>query len=192
MAANGDFNLDYADCDVNLLGGGWHCDQGDVVGNSSITATADYPDFRKHAPVESEEATIEWTWGGYKEVTVEPGETEQFVYVVFRAQDRDGFCEVPAGATSLHPVLTSADQDVIDIAGGTGVGAACSSSSTSSSTPMRAASSPAATMVPSAATTSTLLESRPTAPTTRHAALTPTTRARCSSRSAKATNARRG
>ncbi|MDZ7727499.1 MAG: hypothetical protein U5Q44_04495 [Dehalococcoidia bacterium] len=42
-------------------------------------------------------------------VTVEPGETEQFVYVVFRAQDRDGWCEVPAGAVSLHPVLTSAD-----------------------------------------------------------------------------------
>ncbi|MDZ7727500.1 MAG: hypothetical protein U5Q44_04500 [Dehalococcoidia bacterium] len=41
VVANGDFNLDYADCDVNLLGGGWHCDQGDVVGNSSITATAD-------------------------------------------------------------------------------------------------------------------------------------------------------
>jgi hypothetical protein len=29
----------------------------------------------------------------------------QFVYVVFHALDRDGFCSVPPGAVSLHPVL---------------------------------------------------------------------------------------
>src|SRR5690349_11341565 len=29
----------------------------------------------------------------------------EFVFVVFHALDRDGFCSVPPGAVSLHPVL---------------------------------------------------------------------------------------
>jgi len=110
VIANGDFKLTYDECTNNLLGGGKHCDTGDLVGSSDIFATADYPDFRgKHAPVRSNTATIDWTWGGFKTVTIEPGEVEQYVYVVFRALDRDGFCNPPSGAVSLHPVLTSVD-----------------------------------------------------------------------------------
>lgn len=106
VAANGDFKLDYSGCAVNPVYGSPHCDTGDVVGSSSIFATADYPDFRgKHPPVQSFSAQVDWTWGGYKEVTVEDGETEQFKYVVLHVKDRDGFCSVPAGAVSLHPVL---------------------------------------------------------------------------------------
>lgn len=106
VAANGDFKLDYSGCAVNPVYGTPHCDTGDVVGSSSIFATADYPDFRgKHPPVQSFSAQVDWTWGGYKEVTVEDGETEQFKYVVLHVKDRDGFCSVPTGAVSLHPVL---------------------------------------------------------------------------------------
>lgn len=120
VAANGDFKLDYSGCATNALGGGKHCAPGDKVGASTLTAVADYPDFRgKHYPLLSNVATVNWTWGGYKDVTIEDGETEQYKYVVFHAVDRDGFCsqyvyeedlgyDVPE---LLHPVLTSATND---------------------------------------------------------------------------------
>ncbi|GAB4331774.1 MAG: hypothetical protein Kow0010_17310 [Dehalococcoidia bacterium] len=115
VAANGDFKLDYSGCAVNAVYGSPHCDTGDVVGSSSIFATADYPDFRgKHPPVQSFSATVDWTWGGYKDVTIEDGETEQFKYVVLHVKDRDGFCSVPAGAVSLHPVLGESVDFLID------------------------------------------------------------------------------
>lgn len=110
VTANGDFKTDLSACATNALAGGKHCKPGDKVGKGTITATADYPDFRgKHFPVASNAVTVDWTWGGYKDVTIEKGETDQFVYVVFHALDRDGFCSVPSGAVSLHPVLSSAD-----------------------------------------------------------------------------------
>jgi hypothetical protein len=111
VTANGDFRLDYKDCVTNALGGGKHCKQGDKVGTSSIDAVADYPDFRgKHFPVASNAATVTWTWGGYKDVTIEKGESDQYKYVVFHALDRDGFCDAwgSAYAESLHPVLSNA------------------------------------------------------------------------------------
>jgi hypothetical protein len=110
VAANGDFKLTYADCVTNVFAGGKHCDVDDVVGTSSIYATVDYPDFRgKHFALRSNTASITWTWGGYKEVTIEDGELDQFKYIVFRAKDRDGYCYLPEGVVSLHPVLSAAD-----------------------------------------------------------------------------------
>ncbi|GMV85728.1 MAG: hypothetical protein AMXMBFR80_15830 [Dehalococcoidia bacterium] len=110
VAANGDFKTDLTACQTNVLAGGRHCAPGDKVGTGTITATADYPDFRgKHFPVLSNAAKVDWTWGGYKDVTVEDGETDQFKYIVFHGMDRDGFCRIPTGAVSLHAVLTSAD-----------------------------------------------------------------------------------
>ncbi|MES4792474.1 MAG: hypothetical protein C4321_05345 [Chloroflexota bacterium] len=110
VTANGDFKTDLSACATNALAGGKHCKPGDKVGKGTITATADYPDFRgKHFPVASNAVTVDWTWGGYKDVTVEPGETDQFKYIVFHALDRDGFCGVPSGTVSLHPVLSSSD-----------------------------------------------------------------------------------
>jgi hypothetical protein len=99
VIANGDdgtktgpSKITFDECDVNPFGG-WHCDTGDVVGSASIWATADYPDFRgKHFPVQSFSATVDWTWGGYKGVSIEDGATEQFKYVVLHVVDRDGFC----------------------------------------------------------------------------------------------------
>lgn len=109
VTANGDFNTDLTACATNALGGGKHCKPGDKVGKGTITATADYPDFRgKHFPVASNNVTVDWTWAGYKDVTIEDGETPQFKYIVFHALDRDGFCyplSNDVGQVSLHPVL---------------------------------------------------------------------------------------
>jgi hypothetical protein len=43
--------------------------------------------------------------GGPITFTVEELDGSQFIYVVFHALDRDGFCSAPDGAVSLHPVL---------------------------------------------------------------------------------------
>ena len=113
ITANGDFNLDYSGCATNAIAGGKHCKPGDKVGAASIMATVDYPDFRgKHFPVASNTVTVDWTWGGYKDVTIEDGETPQFKYLVFHAMDRDGFCSfgyTTVGTVSLHPVYTALD-----------------------------------------------------------------------------------
>ncbi|MEX0781724.1 MAG: hypothetical protein WD557_03675 [Dehalococcoidia bacterium] len=93
--ANGDFRLAFTDCETNVIGGGKHCALDDVVGTSSIFAVADYPDFKKKPQIASTPVDLTWTWGGYKEVTIEDGETDQFKYIVFRALDRDGFCNLP-------------------------------------------------------------------------------------------------
>ena len=77
----------------SALAGGKHCKPGDKVGVATIGVTADYPDFRgKHFPVQAANLTVNWTWGGYKDVTVEAGETDMYKYIVFHAMDRDGFC----------------------------------------------------------------------------------------------------
>ena len=54
--------------------------------------------------------------GGYQSVRVErlEGGASRVSYVVFRALDRDGFCDAAAfGAVSLHPVLTDAPNDTL-------------------------------------------------------------------------------
>ena len=110
VSANGDLKTDLTACSTNALGGGKHCKTGDKVGTGKISATADYPDFRgKHFPVLSNVATVTWLWGGYKDVTVEAGETDQYKYVVFHAMDRDGFCSAPTGGVLLHSVLSVTD-----------------------------------------------------------------------------------
>jgi hypothetical protein len=114
VTANGDFKLDYSECATNAISGGKHCKPGDKVGSSTIEATVDYPEFRgKHPPVKSNPVTIDWEWGGYKDVTIEDGETPQFKYLVFHALDRDGFCyfNKAVGTRSLHPVLSELDDD---------------------------------------------------------------------------------
>lgn len=59
---------------------------------------------------------------------VENLDGSQFVYVVFHALDRDGFCQPPEGAVSLHPVihqpvdfvLEAGDGVIIETSNGTG------------------------------------------------------------------------
>jgi Domain of unknown function DUF11 len=125
VAANGDFKTDLTACASNALAGGKLCKPGDKVGVGSISAVADYPDFKKHGPVASNTATVNWTWGGFKDVTIEPGSTDQFRFVVFHGLDRDGFCDI-GGATggigvSLHPVLSGAPNDTFTFVDSNGV-----------------------------------------------------------------------
>jgi hypothetical protein len=116
VIANGDFKLDYSACATNALAGGKHCKPGDKVGASTITAVADYPDFRnKHYPLLSNVATVNWTWGGYKDVTVEADPlSTQYKYIVFHALDRDGFCYNFGVAELLHPVYTLDANDIFN------------------------------------------------------------------------------
>ena len=107
---NGDANLTFDDCDTGAGSAGnsivqlsgYYCEDGETVGTSSLTAAADYPDKRKHEPLDSNDVSITWTWGGTKEVSIVPGANAQFNYVVLSVTDRDGFCD---STTSLHPVL---------------------------------------------------------------------------------------
>jgi len=114
VTANGDFKTDLTACAANVLAGGKQCKPGDKVGTGTISAVADYPDFVKHFPVAAAPVTVNWTWGGYKDVTIEPGETDQYSYVVFHAMDRDGHCTNTAdGAVLLHPVDTVLDSKAL-------------------------------------------------------------------------------
>jgi len=122
VTANGDFKTDLTACAANALAGGKLCKPGDKVGVGTVDAIADYPDFKKHFPIASNKATINWLWGGYKDVTVEPGETDQFKYIVFHAIDRDGFCDIsPVAGVSLHPVLSKAANDTYSFTDTNGV-----------------------------------------------------------------------
>ncbi len=123
---NGDANLDFTNCissaaftDPVTAGGskivllnGFYCNKDVTVGTSTLTAAADYPDKRKHEPLDSNDVTVTWTWGGTKEVNtkVDPGNL-QFTYVVLHITDRDGFC---GSSPSLHPVLGEQVDFLID------------------------------------------------------------------------------
>jgi len=107
---NGDADLDFGDCaataddagDTVVLLSGYICANGTAMGESALNASVDYPDKRKHFAIQADEVTIDWTWGGIKEVEVVAGAAAQFNYIVFSVTDRDGFCDAD---TSLHPVL---------------------------------------------------------------------------------------
>ncbi len=116
---------------VAVQTGSVFCEKGDLVGKSSLTASTDYPDKRKHYPLNTAApVTIDWTWGGVKSVTLEAGSVAQFIYVVFHVTDRDGFCSVPTsqfiyedinvnGTTTLLPlfVRTSTTQPLVTTTG---------------------------------------------------------------------------
>jgi hypothetical protein len=90
---HGDANLTFTDCRIDLVTGTPVCEPGDVVGNTTVSAIADYPYFRKHPDIRGNEATITWEWAGYKRVTVNPvvGDPNH-TYVVAHLLDRDGEC----------------------------------------------------------------------------------------------------
>jgi hypothetical protein len=111
---NGDANLDFTACDANNLAShkiispiiGHYCEKDDDVGSSTINALAVYPDKQPHRDMAAGPVTIDWTWGGVKEITTAPGETlgsgAISTYVIFNVTDRDGFCDL---SPSLHKVL---------------------------------------------------------------------------------------
>ena len=116
---NGDANLTFEGCASTVaaaghkivLLNGFFCQPDNIVGSSTLNALADYPDKRKHFAILSDDVTITWTWGGIKNITVEPGAGPQFHYVVFHVTDRDGFC---GNSPSLHPVLGEPVEFLID------------------------------------------------------------------------------
>jgi len=113
---NGDANLSFLECTSSassaghmiVLLSGYYCEKDDVVGDSTLSGSVDYPDKKKHFAIQSGDVTIEWTWGGIKEVNVVAGASAQFNYVVFHVTDRDGECRAfnnGAGQKTLHSVL---------------------------------------------------------------------------------------
>ncbi|MGE0600392.1 MAG: hypothetical protein AB7J35_14670 [Dehalococcoidia bacterium] len=56
--------------------------------------------------------------GNPVDFVVENLDGSQFIYVVFHALDRDGFCAAPAGAVSLHPVIDMPVDFVIEAGDG--------------------------------------------------------------------------
>jgi uncharacterized repeat protein (TIGR01451 family) len=109
--------LTFEDCEPSLAAGPL-CEQGDVVGHSTVIATVDYPDFRKHPQIQSTNVvTIDWIWGGFKIFTVENEDPAGNPLPTFRRAivlhllDRDGYCD---NSPSLHPVLGETVDWVID------------------------------------------------------------------------------
>ncbi len=98
----GDLNLSYEGCAANVINSNPLCKPQDVVGHTTYYAVVDYlHDPGKYPPIASNTGTTEWTWDGYKAVTIEPGETPQYKYVVAHLRDRDGFCDAAAFNNTL-------------------------------------------------------------------------------------------
>ena len=125
---NGDYNTDLSNCasspasapaGLGIFGiDGYYCPNGTNVGTATLQATIDYPDKRKHREVDTNTVTIDWTWGGIKEVTVEQGGDFTW-FIIFHVLDRDGYCGAipgdPRGVSpSFHPVLGELVEWIID------------------------------------------------------------------------------
>lgn len=111
----GDFNLGYQGCEMNAATGSPVCDLGDVVGQTRYYAIADYPQYHGQLPpVKTDVQQTDWTWAGYKTVTVENTDAASQKYVVVRMRDRDGYCD----AINTNNVLGIPVQFHIDAGGG--------------------------------------------------------------------------
>lgn len=117
----GDLNLTYEACAKSPINGHPLCKPDDVVGHTTYSTVTDYPFAqKKFAPIISNTATTEWTWFGYKSVTVVNTENPQIKYVVAHLRDRDGFCD----AYDFNNVLGVSVRFEIDAGGGTIIDAA--------------------------------------------------------------------
>ncbi len=116
----GDFNLTYEGCLANPHTGNPHCSQGNVVGHTRYFAIADYPARRGGTlpPARSNVAQTDWTWAGYKELTVVDTDSPAIKYVVAHLKDRDGYCD----AKSFHNALGIPLQWEIDAGDGVIIG----------------------------------------------------------------------
>jgi hypothetical protein len=98
----GDKNLSFEGCARSPINRNPLCKPGDIVGHTVYYAVADYiHEVGKYPPIISNTATTEWTTDGYKTVTIVPGETPQYKYVVAHLRDRDGFCDSRAYNNTL-------------------------------------------------------------------------------------------
>lgn len=109
----GDLNLSFEGCAANAPTGNPDCRPGDVVGHTRYYAVADYTQACRHdlvppcvedvsvprtargkfPAVRSNTIPTEFTWAGYKQVTVVDGPARSMKYVVAHLKDRDGFCD---------------------------------------------------------------------------------------------------
>lgn len=111
----GDFNLHFADCSLNARTGNPYCEPGDIVGNTTYYAVAEYPGWRGLLPpIASNRVSTEFSWQGYKQVSVLDTADPGIKYVVAHLRDRDGFCN----AIGLHNVLGNVVKFDIDAGGG--------------------------------------------------------------------------
>lgn len=111
----GDFNLHFADCAVNARTGNPYCEPGDIVGNTTYYAIAEYPGWRGLLPpIASNQVSTEFSWQGYKQVSVIDTADPGVKYVVAHLRDRDGYCN----AIGLHNVLGNVVRFDIDAGGG--------------------------------------------------------------------------
>lgn len=112
--ANGDFNLSFDDCRTDPVSGAPVCDQGDVVGESNITVIGDYPYFRKHSAVQSNDVVKTWEWGGFKRVTAERIDATHTA-VIAHLVDRDGYCKfaVKSDPTASNGVTFSPSENPV-------------------------------------------------------------------------------
>ncbi len=118
----GDLNLSYEGCAANAATGNPACKGLDVVGHTVYTAVADYPeDAGKFPPIASNTDTTEWTWDGYKSVTIVNTDSPQIKYVVAHLRDRDGYCDAAAFNNELGVAvrfdIDSGDGVIIDAQG---------------------------------------------------------------------------
>jgi hypothetical protein len=95
--ANGDYNLSFDGCRIDVLSGTPDCSPGDIVGGSSVSVIGDYPYFRKHPAVQSNSVEETWTWGGFKTLTAERIDNTHTA-IIAHLKDRDGFCKWDVGA----------------------------------------------------------------------------------------------
>ena len=112
----GDLNLSYEACAKNAINGKPQCKPDDVVGHTRYFVLTDYPFAqKKFPPINSNVVETEWTWFGYKSVTVVNTENPSIKYVVAHLRDRDGFCD----AYDFNNVLGVSVRFEIDAGGGT-------------------------------------------------------------------------
>jgi hypothetical protein len=112
----GDLNLSYEGCAKSAENGNPQCKPEDVIGHTVYYVAVDYPaNIGKYPPISSNTTTTEWTWAGYKSVTVVNTDSPSMKYVVAHLRDRDGYCDAAAFNNTLGvPVRFE-----IDAGGGT-------------------------------------------------------------------------
>jgi len=94
VGASGDFNLSFEGCDKNVHTGNPYCKVGDVVGHTRYHVIADYPEMTGQLPpLGSEVVQTNWTWGGFKQVTIVDTDAPSVKYVVAHVTDRYGVCD---------------------------------------------------------------------------------------------------
>ncbi|MEO9254710.1 MAG: hypothetical protein ABI305_04170, partial [Tepidiformaceae bacterium] len=111
----GDWNLSYEGCAASAINGNPLCQPADVVGHTGYFAVADYPeDAGKFAPIASNTSPTEWTWAGYKSVSIINTDSPAVKYVVAHLRDRDGYCD----AAAFNNVLGESVRFEVDAGGG--------------------------------------------------------------------------